>query len=200
MHRMQSVVGHRLLSILEGDRGAAGWLYDTFAPRLFRRLRQRYAYPGGPDGEDLLQDSYVFFFQNDCRVLRRFLERVPPAEQTEGRLETYLWDLACGVATNHRRSAALRNVVSLPQADWLPEDPSAERQAISRDTLSQIEECLKMGRERIFLYYTLRYRDGLKPEEISQACGWSRKATYKMKQVLDKAVEECARLAQVDLP
>ncbi len=191
---MYPTVRHRLTGILEGDREAAAWLYDTFAPRLFRRLKQRYAYPGGLDGEDLLQDSFLFFFQNGGRVLRRYLDKVPAREQTASHLETYLWDLACGVASNRRRSAFHRRVVSLFDRHDIPLDPLAERHAIDRDTLERLETCLKEGRERVFLYYTLRYRDGLSPEEVTRVCGWSRKATYKLKQILDKAVTACAKL------
>lgn len=195
---MHPTVRHRLTGILEGDREASAWLYDTYAPRLYRRLKQRYAYPGGLDGEDLLQDAFLFYFQNDGRVLRRYLERVPERDQTSGHLETYLWDLACGVASNRRRSVFHRRVVSLFDRHDLPLDPLAERHAIDRDTLKRLEACLQEGRERVFLYYTLRYRDGLSPEEVANVCGWSRKATYKLKQVLDKAVAVCAQLLGLD--
>ncbi|MCB1033540.1 MAG: sigma-70 family RNA polymerase sigma factor [Acidobacteria bacterium] len=195
---MQPTVRHRLTGILEGDREASAWLYDTFGPRLYRRLKQRYSYPGGLDGEDLLQDAFLFFFQNDGRVLRRFLEQVPPQQQTPGQLETYLWDLACGVASNRRRSAFHRRVVSLFDRHDIPLDPLAERHAIDRDTVERLEDCLREGRERVFLYYVLRYKDGLAPEEVAAVCGWSRKATYKLKQLLDKAVATCARLLGIE--
>lgn len=195
---MYPTVRHRLTGILEGDRDAAAWLYDTFAPRLFRRLKQRYAYPGGLDEEDLLQDSFLFYFQNDGRVLRNYLERVPAENQSPEHLETYLWDLACGVASNRRRSAFHRRVVNLFDRHDVPLDPLAERHAIDRDTLGRLEGCLMKGRERVFLYYTLRYRDGLAPEEVATVCGWSRKATYKLKQILDKAVAACAKLLGLD--
>ena len=119
--------------LLAGDRAAAAWLYDTFSADLFRRLRQRYAYAGGPDAEDLLQEAYAFYFQRDGKVLRDFLERVSPGAGAREALERHLWDLACGVASNHRRSAWLRRV--LPMAEIRGEAPSvgAERSAVARD-------------------------------------------------------------------
>jgi len=191
---MQREIAQQLKAVLSGDREAASWLFDAFAPRLYRRLKQRYAFPGGLDVDDLLQEAFLFYFQHDGRVLRRFLERTPEEFQTATRLEGYLWDLACGVASNQRRKASKsKNVVSLPEERVIPFPSAAERNTISKDLLNKMEECLAGGRERIFLYYSLRYRDGLTPEQISQTCGWSRKATYKLKQALDEAVHLCAR-------
>ena len=191
---MQSEIAQQLRAVLSGDREAATWLFDTFAPRLYRRLKQRYAFPGGLDADDLLQEAFLFFFQHDGRVLQRFLERTPEGEQQPSRLEAYLWDLACGVASNQRRKAGQRKkIVPLPNAGLIPFPSAAERDTISKDLLGKLEDCLRRSRERIFLYYSLRYRDGLTPEQISQTCGWSRKATYKLKQALDEAVDLCAR-------
>lgn len=191
---MPSEIAQQLAALLAGDQQAAAWLYDSFAPRLYRRLRQRYAYPGGPDADDLLQEAYLFYFQHDGRVLRRYLERTPEERCTAASLEAYLWDLACGLASNHRRKLAVRKkVVPLPEAWEIPADPAAETGAVSRDLLERLEACLKEGRERVFLYFSLRYQDGLSPRQIAEACGWSRKAAYKLKQALDEAVTECAR-------
>lgn len=189
---MHSDVRQRLVALLAGRQDAAAWLYDTFAPRLYRRLKGRYGHPRGLDPDDLLQDAYVFYFQHDGRVLQRFLGEVPPAEQSEARLESYLWDLACGLASNRRRSAASRATRPLEAEELPPVVPLAERRVIERDTLGRLEDCLRRSSHRVFLYFTLRYRDGLTPEEITAACGWSRKATYKLRQALDAAIESCA--------
>lgn len=188
---MVSDVQQKVGAILQGDRSATAWLYDTFAPRLFRRLTQRYAYPGGLSAEDLLQDSFLFYLQNDCRALRRFLERTPAAEQTEARLERYLWDLACGVATNRRRSAELRRSEPLARIGDAACPPLAERRSIDRDRLERLGGCLAESGSRLYLYFKLRYHDGYSPEEVSQITGWSRQATYRMRRALNRALERC---------
>ena len=184
-------VQEQLHRILTGDRSAAAWLYDTFSPYLFRRLSQRY---GDLSSEDLLQDSFVLFFQNDYRVLRRFLDRVPAPERTGSRLERYLWDQACGVATNRRRSRAARHDVPLPAAAEVSIEPTAERRSIDRQRLARLDGCLKGGSRRAYLYFKLRYVDGYAPREISRITGWSQKATYKLKQVFSSLLERCLEL------
>jgi len=186
----QSEMERRLRSLVDGESAAAAWLYDTFAPALRRRLRGRYGGPGGLEVDDLLHDAFVLYLQNRARVIRRFLERVPAAERTPARLELRLWDLACGVASNRRRSRRRSTVVPI-RGDRTDPAPDAERSAVSRDRLLRLVDCLERRGSRIRLYYSLRYRDGLRPEEISRVTGWSRKATYKLKQALDRAVEGC---------
>ena len=179
--------------MLAGDQAAGAWLYDTFSARLYRRLRQRYTYLGEATAEDVLQDTFLLLLRNDGSVLRRFLERVPKPEQKNARLERFIWDQACGVASNQRRSSTHRKVV--PLATTEPDrQPTAERRTLERDWLVRLENCLAGGRERIFLYYKLRYRDGLAPEQVSQATGWSRKATYKLKEALNGALARCQQL------
>ncbi len=189
---MPQNVHERLLSLVAGDRSGAAWIYDTFAGRLFRRLGQRYAFPGGLDAEDLLQDAFVFYFQHDYRVLRSFLERVPPDQQTAVRLERYLWDLACGIATNRRRSLKSSPTLEEDTRDRPSPVPDAEQSLMARDHLVRLAACLEGKGARIYFYYKLRYRDGLAPEEIAQVTGWSRKSTYNLKQTLSRAVEQCA--------
>jgi DNA-directed RNA polymerase specialized sigma24 family protein len=187
---MDPSVEQQLAKLLKGEREAMAWLYDTFAPRLFRRLRQRYAYPGGPDAEDLLHDAFIALLQHDFRLLRRFHER-PASEQTAATLERFLWDQACGVASNHRRTMARRPIEALPPTVELVQAPASEQALVDRDRLARLDACLEAGKTRVYLYYKLRYHDGLSPEEITRATGWSRKATYKLKEALNKALEQC---------
>lgn len=195
----------RLRRIAAGDREAAAWLYDTFAPGLYRRLRQRYA-PLGLDPEDLLQDAFAFYFRNDGKVLRDFADRADQADRTGAgathrALERHLWDLACGVASNARRTAWRRRMVPLTRLARLPSDrdTGAERRALARDTLRRLEDCLRSAHPRIALYYALRFRDGLSPAEVAEATGWSPKKTYKLRQSLDEAVRRCADQLDIDL-
>ncbi len=190
-------VHQQLLQVVQGKPDAVAWLYDTFAPKLFRRLGMRYGYPGGLDAEDLLQDSFLFYFQNDYRVLRNFLERNREPKQTQPALERYLWDLACGVATNKRRSSSLRKVVPLHPGDTEPVEPSAENKAVDRDQLVQLDRCLAGGNSRVYLYFKLRYYDGHSPDEICRITNWSKKATYKHKQALNEALAKCVDLHQL---
>ena len=190
-------VRQQLARLLDGESRGAAWLYDTFATRLFRRLRRRYGYPGGLDSDDLLHDAFVFYFQNHGKVLRDFTERVPEPEQTVERLERHLWDLACGVASNAKRFAARRETERL--------DPrfargSDEEQALLRDQLRRLDLCLERRGTRLYLYYKLRFQDGRDPREIAVLTGWSMKATYKLRQKLDEAVRDCADQIGLGLP
>lgn len=189
----------RVRRIAAGDREEAAWLYDTFAPGLFRRLRQRYA-PLGLDPEDLLQDAFAFYFRNDRKVLRDFVDRAGSGA-TARALERHLWDLACGVASNARRTSWRRRVVPLTRGTRLTSEPGsgAERRALARDTLRRLEDCLRAAHPRIALYYALRFRDGLSPSEVARATGWSPKKTYKLRQSLDEAVRRCADQLDIDL-
>ena len=189
-------VRQQLESLLSGERQAAAWLYDTFAPGLFRRLAQRYGHLEGLDANDLLHDSYLFFLQHDAKVLRDFVERVAPEQQTPDRLERHLWDLACGVASNRRRSAARRDYRPLEQVTGSKqlEDNSQEKLLLERDELDRLDRCLEGHGSRLYLYFQLRYADGYSPSEIAKITGWSQKATYKLRQSLNEAVRYCAEL------
>jgi DNA-directed RNA polymerase specialized sigma24 family protein len=175
-------------------------LYDTFSARLYRRLRLRYGYPGGLNADDLLHDAFVYFFRDRSAALRRILEGVPGDALTPELLERRLWDYACGVAANHRR-AARRRGVSIPEENAnLAEPPLAEREAASRELVQQLDRCLSAGRPKVYLYYKLRYWDGLSPREIAAATGWSQQVTYKVKEALNAALAACADRLGIPLP
>lgn len=173
-----------------GDRGAAAWLYDQVAPDLYRRLSRRYGYSGGPDAADLLQDAFLLCLRDEARLLRNVLADQPTGAPALPPIQRYLWDLACGVAANARRSVWSRRVQPMPEAP-LPDPAQVERSAVSRQALERIDGCLRQQGERTYLYFKLRYVDGLAPEEISAGTGWSKKATYKLRQALNEAVERC---------
>ena len=189
---MAPSVSEWLERIGRGDGEARAWLYETFAGRLYRGLRARYAGRHGYDAEELLQDAFLLFFQHDARVLSRFLELVPESERTEARLERHLWDLACGVASNRRRSLRRRPESPLPERPLTSAGPGPERESLGRDTVQRLAQCIRARNERVYLYFKLRYVDGLTPVEIAEATGWSLKATYKLKLRLNEAVAACA--------
>lgn len=87
-----------------GDRDTIAWLYDTLAPGLYRRLLRRYGYPGGPDAADVLQETFLLCLRDEARLLRGTLAGRPAGSPALPPLRQYLWDLACGVAANARRS------------------------------------------------------------------------------------------------
>lgn len=179
--------------VIAGDREARGRFYDRFAPRLYRRLRGRYGGPRGLDADDLLQDAFLSFFQHDARVLAAFLDRVPADERSESRLEACLWDVACGVASNRRRSRRRSREVPRAELDAVSSLPDPERVGVAQDTLRRLVACLRSAGGRVHLYYKLRFADGLSPREVSDVTGWSTKATYKLKDTLNLAVRRCAR-------
>ena len=175
-----------------GDPAAVAWLYDHAAPGLYQRLRRRYGYPGGPDAADLLQETFLLCLRDGARLLRTFAAGQPAGAPALPAFQRYLWDQACGLAANARRSVWSRRVSPLPEAPLAAAEPPAERSAISRDALERLDGCLAGWGERLYLYFKLRYVDGLTPDEIAAGTGWSKKATYKLKQALNEAVEQCA--------
>lgn len=187
----------KLRELMDSDPAAAAWLYDTFAPRLYRRLRLRYGYLEDPDVEDLLHDTFVLSFKNGFRAFEQFVQEGPWQVATEEAVERRLWDLACGLAANRRRSATVRRVIPIGEQERESSHPDAERSAMDREVLARLNSCLAAGSQRLYLYFKLRYRDGLSPQEVSQATGWSPKATYKLKQRLDEAIERCARELEI---
>lgn len=184
-------VSDKLHKIIAGDKGACKWLYETFAARLFRRLKNRYEKVGlNPD--DLLHDAFLFFFRKQAKVLGNFLERVPRNDHTEARLERYLWDLACGIASNQRRSHASRKVVPITESQDFASGYETEQFIISRALLIQLKACLKKKDPRLYLYYKLRHQLGLSAGETAKVTGWPVKTTYNLKSSLEKAIRECA--------
>ncbi len=189
---LRSELPEMLEHALDGCTASKGWLYDRFAPKLLRRLRSRYQ-SAGLDAEELLHDAFVLFFQDDSRVLRSFVTRTPVSAQTDSKLECFFWNLACGIASNRRRSRRRFRPLPLLGADQRPGVEDAEQRNLDKDTLVRLDACLRRGNARVYLYYKMRFVDGLTPEEISQATGWSRKATYKLKLSLNQTIESCAR-------
>ena len=186
---MNQQIAEQIARVLAGEREAMAWLYDAFAPRLFRRLRQRYGAVEGDEAEDILQDLFLALLNRDGHLLRLYLDRSNGPDAAS--LERFLWDQACGLASNRRRSRSRRPVVPFSTVDLMPLAPSAERAVVERDRLERLVGCLEAVGGRVYLYFQLRYRDGLSPEEIGQVTGWSRKATYKLKQSLNQALERC---------
>jgi len=192
---MSDLFAGRLRRVVEGDRLAQEWLYDECAPKLFRRLRLRYEISYDLDAEELLQDAFVYFLKDEARVVSRFLDRFPRGGQPE--LDRYFWDLACGLASNQLRNrktrrAAMKEVRKVEPFD----DPETRR--VDRDTVRRLEECLRGKRQRIYLYYKFRFVDGMTPEEISQALGWTKRVTYRVRQQLNEALAECTRSLGID--
>jgi DNA-directed RNA polymerase specialized sigma24 family protein len=182
----------RLERVLAGDEEAKRWMFDAFAARLLRRLTRRYGRFSGIDPEDLLHDTYVACFDRRSHVLTHLLEQVAPEELGESRLEAHLWGVACGIASNRRRSIRRKREIDPAELPPLPPRPDPERAQVERDALAGLSGCLKRAGSRVYLYFKLRFVDGLTPAEIVRATRWSRKATYKLKLSLNEAVERCA--------
>ncbi len=184
-------ITERLEDLCQGDREAATWLYDELGPPLFRRLKQRYIRLG-LDPDDLLQDAFVFFFRDDGRVLRRFLDETPEGSRDLESLESFLWNQACGIASNRLRSRRRDKSVPIGEAPERFGGRNQEKTALAKDTLARLEECLAKGAERTYLYFKLRFCDGLSPEQIRETTGWEKKVVYKLRDRLNEAVDRCA--------
>jgi len=183
----------RLEQVVAGDDLARGWLHVTFAPRLARRLQARYGRHRRMDVDEVVQDTFVFFYEHARSTFARFFAEVPEAQRSESRLDAYLWDLACGIASNRLRSLRRHPATDLVPVDTAADPVDEERRTLQRDLLERLRTCLKRVGSRPYLYYKLRFVDGFAPEEIAQATGWSRKSTYKLRLVLDGAIDRCAR-------
>jgi DNA-directed RNA polymerase specialized sigma24 family protein len=190
-----------LRQIAVGDPTAKAWLYDTYASGLQRKLSFRYGVHA-LDPEELLQDAFVAFYQHDGRVLLNFLDRHPPAEQTVEQLRVYLWDLACGVASNQLRDRRTRRR-NLPESDRDLGDvgvgSDAEDRHIARDQMRRFVDCIAEKGAQIQLYFALRFVDGLTAEEISRVTGWPIAQVYRLRVRLGAAADECATRLQMDL-
>ncbi len=192
-------VSERIQALLRGERSAKTWLYDTFSPRLYRRLLGRYGHWKRLDIDDLLHDVFLLFFKNNAETLRRFHEGVPEGEQTERRLDRYLWDTACGVMANRRRSYQRAPAFEELDTDTLHlEDLSFEAQAMRRDQLNRLAGALRKRDLQLYLYYKMRYVDGLTPREISQVTGWPLKAIYRLRTTLADTVQRCAEELEIE--
>lgn len=191
-------VAESLAQVLSGCPRAAAWLYEQFSGELARRLSGRYGHLYG-EPEDLLQDAFLFYFQNDCKVLRDFVRRVPPAAQTHARLATTLWDLACGLVANRRRASQSRNRVFDPMqsADEVETvDNGFEHQAVLRDELRRLESHLSAECPNLAVYCRLRFTEGYSPTEIARLTGWPPRVTYKLRQELNRVLSSFAAGAE----
>jgi hypothetical protein len=189
---MSNSVHRRLGRLLDGDREAAAWLYDAYAPGLYHRLTLRYRHIPGVEPADLLHDAFVLFLRPGNRVLRSFVAANSAEECSSAALEKRLWDLACGLASNRRRAAWSRRAVPMPELHKVAEEADSERQAVARDALQKLDRCLEGESEEGYLYYQLRYVDGLKPRQIAAATGQPISEIYRLRSVLDRAVQRCA--------
>lgn len=180
-----------LRAVAAGDEQAREWLYRRFSPPLFRRLSRRYGGDRGLDVEELLHDLFVWCYQDDAAVLLRFLEVNPEELRTEFRLEGYLWGLLSGLISNQRRSHQRKPApLALDELAPVVGDDAVER-SVQRDTLVRLQECLSESGRRLYLYFILRYVEGVTPDEIVRVLGWPRGRTYKMKGALNKAIARC---------
>lgn len=170
---MSGTVEQRLRRIIAGDREAALWLYDTFAPRLFRRLDRRYARPAGLDPNDLLRDAFVFFLQNDARVLATFLRRHAGREHSAAVLERYLWAQACSVVQVHPRLRSSRETTPISELEEAPGSPAPGHDLLSAAQRQRLDRCLHYADAQLYLDYKLRYSDGLSGEQAAKVAGWS---------------------------
>ncbi len=176
-----------------GESAAIGWFYQRFAPSLLRRLGARFAYLKACDPEDLLHDTFIYVLSRESLALRRFLDQAPLDASTDAAVERFLWSAACGVASNRLRTGRRHAAHRLEPERAANAIRSGEGRALARDALVRLASCLAERGEAHYLYFQLRYLDGLTPAEIVQATGWSRKKTYKLKQALDEALEQCVQ-------
>lgn len=174
-----------------GESAAISWFYQRFAPPLLRRLGARFAYLRAIDPEDLLHDTFIYLLGHEGRALHRFISQTPLSALTDHAIEQFLWSAACGVTSNRLRTQRRYTADLL-----LPDRPaqairSSEGSTLARDALARLAACLAERGEDHYLYFQFRYLHGLTPAEIVTATGWSRKKTYKLKQTLDEALENC---------
>ena len=186
--RIPTNLRHRLEGVIAGDAGSCQWLYQEFAGRILRRLRQRYKHSVDLEPEDLLHEVFLFYFRRADRIFRRFLDRKHDPHPTIATFERYLWDQACGVAANYRRSA--RNGPLLVELTRDHCDPAAtERRIVDCDRCRVIGRALQAGDSQVYLYFKLRFVEGLSPSEIGAVTGWNRPVIYNLRLRLVRTVQ-----------
>ncbi|ANM29816.1 hypothetical protein ABI59_09840 [Acidobacteria bacterium Mor1] len=191
-HSGSGSVAESLRAIVAGSERAKAWLYEQFAPRIYRRILGRYGRARWLDPDDLLQDTFVSALQRDAQVFRALLDK-GGGEITAARVERMLWNIACGLTANRRRSKARLPQILHPEYELGTPDEDPESQGVDRAMLERLAQCIQRKGGRIYLYYRLRYVDGYTPEEISTLTGWSRKVTYNLKLALNRALERCSQ-------
>ena len=187
-------VSAMLQAVVDGDAEAAHRLYDEMSPELLRRLRGRYGNIFG-EPEDLLQDAFLFYFQNDYKVLRDFMSRESKDTQTRSRLAGALWDLACGLVANRRRAQRSRDRVFDPfqSSDQLKEaDTGIYTVAEQRDRLRDLERHLAAEDPDLASYCRLRFVHGYSPTEIAEHTGKPLRTVYKLRRSLSDALHNFA--------
>ncbi|MEM7247444.1 MAG: hypothetical protein AAF533_19065 [Acidobacteriota bacterium] len=186
-------LSERLRALLDRDAASRAWLYDSFAGPLFRRLRRRYGAHPAVDVEEVLHDLFVQLYERDDGLLRRFLDQTPAHEQTPERLETALWDAACGIASNQRRRFKTRRLEALEAPDELRDDLDAEQVLSDRDLLAKLDACAREHGDTLYLYLKLRFADGHAPREIATLTGWPIEQVYRLRDELRPVIEGCVR-------
>ncbi|ANM29624.1 hypothetical protein ABI59_08600 [Acidobacteria bacterium Mor1] len=186
----QQSIAEQVHAAVIGDSEARDWMYREFHSALHRRLAGRYGRWKRLEIDDLVQDLFVLLFQNDAQALRRFVEGVPSKDQTSGRLAGYLWDAACGIMANRRRSYE-----RAPQFEEATPDVATaedlETRAHGRALIARLETELRRSETRVYLYYRLRCVEGLTPREISHVTGWTREETYALRGKFREFVQAC---------
>ncbi|MEM7588224.1 MAG: hypothetical protein AAF560_32850, partial [Acidobacteriota bacterium] len=67
------------------------------------------------------------------------------------------------------------------------------RELVDRESLARLERCISDSvRAEIYLYYKLRFWEGLTPAEISRVLGQPRKTVYRFRDALNEVVKQCA--------
>jgi len=187
---MQTVSRH-VERAAAGHPKARAWLVETCYGYVLKRVTKRYGRYLDP--EDVTQQVFLCLLKPEATVLKKYLLVTPVAQQREATLRRYLWDQACGVASNLRRGRSRRRDFPVAREEYeRREDPRVrvEEEIVNRDLLKR---CFRWVREngghRDVTYLNLRYRLGYRPIEIAGATGWSLDETYRRREKLCRVLK-----------
>lgn len=189
-----SDVAMQIEKIAAGDPRAQDWFYRRYSGTLYRRIRHRFGPDRSIDSDELLHDLFVWCLQDNAKILSSFAARNRSDDRTEFRLEGYLWGLVSGLVANQRRAKRRNEDPVALESIQEPAGSDFDAESTDRDSVVRLSDCLKQRGTRLYLYFLLRFVEGLTPDEIGTVTGWPRPKTYKLKAVFNQAVRHCVEV------
>ncbi len=163
----------------DGDEGAAGKIFDRFAPKIFGYLLAKTA--NRHVAEDLTQEVFL-----------RVLSRIETFDPLRGSFSCWLWGVAKNALTDYWRDARTTPMSDLADAEGnLPDFPEERRLSPENELLAkeawEIIRTFSADEQEVLV---LHYVSGLRYKEISEATGKSEGSLRVLIHRLHKKIRE----------